>query len=395
MPRFVFYAIFIVVVLSVLIGSHYYFFLRLVRGPAWPAPWRNVAKWTIVCLGASVPLVFFLYRILPLGAARAILFIPYLWIGMMLLIAFFLLCADAIKLLGWLGFKVTGKGDWFAAFIRQAVTQRAVALGVVGITLVLTPISIHNAMAEPILHRIDVKLERLPESMDGFKIAQLTDLHLGPTLQRDYLENVVRLTNAQHPDLVVITGDLVDAPVDRLLPVLEPLTRLESEHGVFFVTGNHEFYAGPEEWLPALEKLGLRVLQNERVSIENDGAAFDLAGIHDLQGGRFSPDYVPDLTAALCGRNEERELVLLAHQSLIIDEAERQGVGLVLSGHNHGGQIWPWMHLVRLQQPYLSGLHRQGKTAIYVSQGTGFWGPPMRLGTRSEIALLTLQATGK
>jgi predicted MPP superfamily phosphohydrolase len=208
------------------------------------------------------------------------------------------------------------------------------------------------------------------------------------------MQGIVGQLAEERPDLLVITGDLVDAPVEKLMGALAPLKDLELPHGMFLVTGNHEYYAGLKEWLPAFADLGIRVLKNERVAIEREGAGFDLAGVYDREGRRYGTEFGPDLQKALQGRDPKREVVLLAHQSLVMDEAERLDVGLVLAGHNHGGQIWPWMHMVGLQQPYVSGLHRQGRTAIYVSDGTGFWGPPMRLGTRSEIAMVILQSPG-
>lgn len=390
MPRALQFAVFLAVILIVLVGSHLYFHLRLVRNPAPGAPWRQVATWTLVALGASVPLVFLLSRVLPHAAARAVLFVPYVWIGMMLLLAFFLLCADLLKLLAWVGLKLSGHGDYFADTARRLLRDRIVAGVVLATTLVLTVVSVRNGLAAPAVRRVRVVLDKLPASLDGFRLVQLTDLHLGPTLHRDFLEDVVERTNALEPDLVVITGDLVDASVEHLLPALKPLGELRAAHGVYFSTGNHEYYAGLDEWLPAIEGLGVRVLYNRRVPIEADGAGFDLAGVPDPTGRSYGPGRAPDLEGTLAGRDPVRPVILLAHQSVVIDEASRAGVDLVLSGHNHGGQIWPWMHLVGLQQPYVSGLHRHDGTAIYVSEGTGFWGPPMRLGTRSEIALIVL-----
>jgi predicted MPP superfamily phosphohydrolase len=163
---------------------------------------------------------------------------------------------------------------------------------------------------------------------------------------------------------------------------------------VYFVTGNHEYYAGAESWCAHLTSLGLRVLRNERVEIGTADASFDLAGIDDLSGRHFGPGHGADLPRALSGRDSSRELVLLAHQPRVVVEAEQAGVGLQLSGHTHGGQIWPFNFLVRLQQPVISGLERVGRALIYVSDGTGYWGPPMRLGSRAEITQLTLEAAG-
>jgi predicted MPP superfamily phosphohydrolase len=203
---------------------------------------------------------------------------------------------------------------------------------------------------------------------------------------------VVDSVNALQPDVVAITGDLVDGSVSRLAPHVAPLARLRARHGVFFVTGNHEYYAGVEEWCTHLGELGVRVLRNERVRIGDGEHSFDLAGVDDYAGRHFGHGHGADIERALSGRDETRELVLLAHQPRAVVEAERAGVGLQISGHTHGGQIWPFNYLVRLQQPVTSGLVRFGRSLIYVSNGTGYWGPPMRLGSPAEITQLVLEA---
>jgi predicted MPP superfamily phosphohydrolase len=231
---------------------------------------------------------------------------------------------------------------------------------------------------------LSLPIKKLPREHDGFTIVQLTDLHVGPTIGREWLEHVVERTNALKPDLVAITGDLVDGSVEHLREAVAPLANLKAKHGVFFVTGNHEYYSGVEDWLAELGRLGVRCLRNERVTV---AGAIDLAGIDD-HTSRHS-----DLDAAQNGRDRARPCVLLAHQPKAIHGAARHGVDLQLSGHTHGGQIWPWNYLVRLQQPYVAGLVRHEETHLYVSRGTGYWGPPMRLGSPAEIAKLVLRAS--
>jgi len=192
----------------------------------------------------------------------------------------------------------------------------------------------------------------------------------------------------------VITGDLVDASVARLGPALAPLAKLDARCGVAFVTGNHEYYSGAREWVDFLRSRGIRVLLNQRIEIGDGdpaGATFDLAGIPDPGGARLGADHRPDVGRALAGRDPDRGLVLLAHQPRQIELAKGHGVGLQLSGHTHGGQLWPFGALVALTQPWIAGLHRADDgTAIYVSRGTGFWGPPMRVGNPAEIASIVL-----
>jgi predicted MPP superfamily phosphohydrolase len=231
--------------------------------------------------------------------------------------------------------------------------------------------------------------------MSGLRLVQLTDLHIGPILGRDWLASIVASVNALDPDVVVITGDLVDGSVETLREQVAPLADLRAKRGVYFVTGNHEYYSGVDEWIAELTRLGVRVLRNERVAIGDGDEAFDLAGVDDWSAGRFGAGHGPSLERALAGRDSSRELVLLAHQPKQIIEAAARGVGLQISGHTHGGQIFPWNFLVRLDQPYVDGLALHNDTYIYVSRGTGYWGPPMRVGAPPEITLLELVSEAK
>jgi predicted MPP superfamily phosphohydrolase len=241
---------------------------------------------------------------------------------------------------------------------------------------------------------IPVRLARLPPELSGFRIAQLTDLHLGPILRKRFLETVVEEANAARPDLIVVTGDLVDGSVEHLAPALAPLSKLRARCGIAFVTGNHEYYSGVEEWLEYLRARDIRVLMNERIAVGDvaaGGASFDLAGVPDHHAGRFHPDHEPDLERALTGRDADRELVVLAHQPIQIALARGRNVGLQLSGHTHGGQLWPFRALVAMTQPFVTGFHRvEDGTQIYVSRGAGFWGPAMRVLEPAEIPTIVL-----
>jgi len=216
-------------------------------------------------------------------------------------------------------------------------------------------------------------------------------VHVGPTIGRTFIEQIVAQANAANPDVIAITGDLVDGSVEELREHVAPLAQLKARYGVYFVTGNHEYYSGAQAWCEELERLGIRVLRNERVSIGGADASFDLAGIDDAHAHQFGNGHGADLARAVLGRDPSRELVLLAHQPRAVFEAVEHGVGLQLSGHTHGGQIWPWTYLVRLQQPVVAGLARFSDTQVYVSRGTGYWGPPMRLAAPAEITRVTLR----
>jgi predicted MPP superfamily phosphohydrolase len=228
--------------------------------------------------------------------------------------------------------------------------------------------------------------------MDGFSIVQITDVHIGNTIGEAFVSTMVERVNKAKPDLIAITGDLVDGRLSSLAAAAEPLRDLRAKHGVFFVTGNHEYYSGVESWLPHLRTLGIRVLRNEREPIEVGGHGFDIAGVDDHSSNRWK-GHGPDLQQAMRGRHPEREVVLLAHQPRQVHQAKKHDIGLQLSGHTHGGQIWPWHYLVKLQQGGLiGGLSRHGDTQLYVSKGTGYWGPPIRFLAKSEITRLRLRS---
>ena len=264
--------------------------------------------------------------------------------------------------------------------LAAAVAVLAIGLGVSGLA---------EGLGRVRVKKIRIALRRVRPSRVGYTIVQLSDIHVGPTIGREFIEDIVARTNELAPDLIVITGDLVDGSVAVLRDAVAPLAKLKAKDGVFFVTGNHEYYSGVDEWLAHLPSLGIRVLRNERVTIGEGLDAFDLAGVDDYSAGRFE-GHGADLPRALAGRDRGRTLILLAHQPKQIFEAAREDVDLQLSGHTHGGQMFPFGFLVRLQQPYVAGFHMHEGTAIYVSRGTGYWGPPMRVGSPAEITHIEL-----
>ncbi len=381
---------FIAIAVSLLAGIHYYLWARLIRDPRWAAPWVTVGGTLLSLLAASIPLSLFLGRG-DGGYRRGFVWGGYVWLGVMFLLFTVVLSTDLLRLLAAIARRVAVAQPLDPQ--RRTLLARLTA-GATGVLVSGLAAAALRAVQKPVeVRRVSVRLDRLPRAQDGFRIVQLTDIHVGPTIGRAFVEEIVARTNALGPDLVAITGDLVDGTVGRLAAAIEPLARLRAPHGVYFVTGNHEYFSGAEDWLNELNRLGIRVLRNERVSIGNGTVGFDLAGVDDRSAvhyGGLSPHDA--LGRALLDRDPGRELVLLAHQPRTLLDAEPFGVGLQLSGHTHGGQMWPFNFVVGLQQPFVAGLHRRGSSQIYVSRGTGYWGPPMRLGAPAEITEIRLES---
>jgi predicted MPP superfamily phosphohydrolase len=248
-----------------------------------------------------------------------------------------------------------------------------------------------NARRRAGVRRVDVPIANLPASLHGFTIAQISDIHVGPTIKRNYLDAIVDAVNELETDLIAVTGDLVDGSVAQLAQHTQPLARLAARHGAYFVTGNHEYYSGVEAWVSEIRRLGLRVLMNEHVVLTHEGAIVVVGGVTDHGAHHYDPAQRSDPAAAMVGAPRDAAFkLLLAHQPRSAFAAAPVGFDLQLSGHTHGGQFLPWTFLVRLQQPITAGLHRFQSLWIYVSRGTGYWGPPLRLGAPSEITHLRL-----
>lgn len=379
-------AIFLAVVLGLTAGIHYYLWVRLVKDPQWGAPWTTVGTCSLVLFALSIPLAFATTRWFPRDAAAPFAWIAYGWMGVMFLLMVLLLPSELVRLgASWTNAAV----DELASASRRNFLSRSIA-GLVAVSgASLSGLALIAGLKPVDVQRVTVRLPGLPEALRAFRIVQLTDIHVGPTIGREFIEQLVEKTNALEPDMVAITGDLVDGSVAELAAQVEPLRELRARHGVFFVTGNHEYYSGADPWIAHLETLGVRVLKNERVTLAHDGAELDVVGVHDWTSDSFG--HGADLEKALEGKPSHRKTVLLAHQPKQIDEAAERGIDLQISGHTHGGQIFPFNYLVRLQQPYVAGLHDHRGSKLYVSRGTGYWGPPMRLGVPAEITHIELE----
>jgi len=271
--------------------------------------------------------------------------------------------------------------------------ERDSAAAVPLLGLLATALGLWNARRTAAVVEVDVPIAGLPAGLHGFTIAQISDIHVGPTIKAPYLRRIVDAVNRLRADMVAVTGDLVDGSVRELSAHVAPLAELQSRHGTFFVTGNHEYYSGAAGWVTELRRIGLRVLMNEHVVVRHDGADLVVAGVTDFSAHHFDPAQRSDPQAALAGAPQAAGTrVLLAHQPRSADAAERAGFDLQLSGHTHGGQFWPWNLFVPLQQPFTAGLNRLRRLWVYTSRGTGYWGPPKRFGAPSEITRLRLVA---
>lgn len=347
--------------MAILGSAHFYIWSRFVAAAGLPAPWHVIATAAIIVFAPSLPLASISLRRLPRAKAMPLVLVAYTWFGF----AVYLLPAAAVT---------------HAACAIASVDPRSAAI--VGVaTAVATVIYgfVHVARG-PFVRRVTISLPGLPAAAEGYQLVQLTDVHIGPILGDRFAADVVAKVNALSPDLIVITGDLVDGYLRELRQHIEPLRGLRARDGVYAVTGNHEYYWDVDAWLEHLRSLGIRILRNQHVRIHD---SFDLAGVDDSSA-------TEDVPGALAGRDRAVPVILLAHHPRVITRAAAAGVDLQLSGHTHGGQLLPLGWLSRLFDPHVSGLARFGATWLYVSEGTGFWGPPMRVGTSSEITLITL-----
>jgi predicted MPP superfamily phosphohydrolase len=271
------------------------------------------------------------------------------------------------------------------------VLTRDSAIGVPLLALAVTVIGFVNARRVARVVKVEVPIAGLPAALHGYSIVQISDIHVGPTIRRPYLNAIVTRVNALKPDAIAVTGDLVDGSVQRLALHVEPLSRLAAPDGSFFVTGNHEYYSGAEQWIAEVRRLGLNVLMNEHVIRRRGDAALMIAGITDYSAHLFHPEHKSDPQRAASGAPDGVAVrILLAHQPRSAPAAADAGFDLQLSGHTHGGQFFPWNLFVPLQQPFVAGLNRVRSLWVYTSRGTGYWGPPKRFGAPSEITLVKL-----
>ena len=274
---------------------------------------------------------------------------------------------------------------------RRDFIQKMLSIGIITTTGASTLVGLYNARKGPTIMRSNIPLNKLGKNLNGLTIAQISDLHVGPTIKEGYVEGVVDQVNNLNPDVIAITGDLVDGSVKYLAKHVEPLKDLHANVGKYFVTGNHEYYSGVDRWLDKTDQLGLKNLIDSHDVIKRGSDSITIGGVTDYRSSTIKPDHKSDANKAFYGAPKNIPKILLAHQPWSIFNAHDAGTDLQLSGHTHGGQFWPFTYAVRMANPYTAGLHDHNGTWIYVNRGTGYWGPPMRLGVNSEITLVTLE----
>lgn len=377
--------IFLGVITGLTVGTHYYLWARLIRDPMWPSPWRQIATVALVALALSIPASMMAWRTLPRSVAIPVSWVGYVWMGSMFLLLV-LLWGGELARWSWVRYASFasvngGRREFLAQLLAGGAGVFGLALSGWGVWSAIRPVEVK---------RVGVRLKKLPASLSGLRIVQLTDMHVGLTIGRDFVEDVVKKVNALEPDVVAITGDLIDGSVQDLGAAVAPLGEIRAKLGTFFVTGNHEYYSGADSWLDFLRSIGIKALRNERVELEANGDSIHVAGVDDWTAHQFGNGHGSDMARAMEGRDSTKPVVLLAHQPVHFDQAREHGVDLQISGHTHGGQIFPFGFLTRLVQPFVSGLHQRGDSQIYVSSGTGYWGPPMRIAAPAEITLIEL-----
>jgi predicted MPP superfamily phosphohydrolase len=382
----------IAIVLAILAGALVYVGRRLIIHSPLQRRGRRVASavyttWFVSIVALTILSMSFA------SASGAASWYTYVSLGFLSFLFFLLLIRDIVALAGRLVARLRARGHRSDAVDegRREHLLRITNAGVIGASAILTSYGLYEARRRPGIVEIDVPIERLPRALDGFRIVQITDIHAGLTVGRDWVETIVAEVSALAPDLIAFTGDVVDGSVAHLADVVRPFSELRAPHGMFFVTGNHEYYSGAVEWVRQMERFGYDVLMNEHRIVERDGARFVVGGVTDFTAGEFVKSHASDPARAFRGAPPELARVFMAHQPKTLRQTDGVDFDLMLSGHTHGGQFFPWNLLTALDQPYLSGLHRPQGKWIYVSKGTGYWGPPVRLGARSEITVVRLR----
>ncbi len=363
-----------------------------------PMKWNRARKrtaWSILVIIFTLPIVSMSLVRFGDGANFYLAWVTYVGLGFasfLFVLLFFrdisLLVLRATRKLGSL---LTPKISTLDSSRREFLIQTS-NIGIIGAAGIATSYGIYEARKTPGIEEIAVPIARLPKEFDGFTIAQISDIHAGLTVKRDWIETVAGKIQSLNPNSIAFTGDLADGSVRELENDVAPLKELRAPFGKYFVTGNHEYYSGVEQWIRHAEKIGFDVLMNEHRAIEKNGATIIFAGVTDYTAGQFDKEHSSNPEKAIEKAANADTKILLAHQPRTLYKTDSLDFDLILNGHTHGGQFFPWNLLATVGQPFIKGLNRYNNSVVYVSKGTGYWGPPVRVGARSEITLITLKA---
>ena len=377
---------------GILGAGHWYLANRLVVAVGLPDGITRVLLFAIAGGAASIVLQPITERLVRPPWSRVVAWPATLWMGLFFYLFLLTAFSDLLLLVG------SFLGEDLARLSAQAsVPGLPVARWRSGLVLAiacsLAGAGLRGGLSAPACKQVEIWIERWPAALDGFRIVQISDIHIGPILGQSFARHLVDRIHALAPDLVAITGDLVDGRVGKIAAEVAPFSDLKAPRGVFLVTGNHDHYSGVESWVEWARGIGICVLRNQRVTIEEAGlGSFELAGVDDHRSGFETGRGGEDLDAALEDLSPDRAVILLAHDPTTFKRASAMGIDLQISGHTHGGQIWPFEYFVRAAVPFVAGHYRRGDAQLYVSRGTGFWGPPMRLFAPSEITEIRLRS---
>lgn len=373
---------------------HVYLYRRLVRDTTRAARVRQVAIALSIALVFLFPAQRVVLRAVPRSWGVALSTVIWFWVGFATYLFFWTVVFDVARVVRsfYQRMRATPREAHPVSPERRLFLSRAVAGGALMSSGAMSGYGFWRAFEPAQLTEMPIRLPKLPKALDGMTILHLTDLHISHILRRPFVADLVRRTNALKPDLVAITGDLIDGEVDQLAEAVAPLRDLKSRYGTFFVTGNHDYYWGDVQWAEALNRMGINVLRNRLVRVGDAGASVDLVGVDDWGARNLRPGRGYNLERAIAGRNPDRASVLLAHEPANFETAATSGMDLQLSGHTHGGQLFPMTAMVRMRWKYNRGLYTHGAGQLYVSRGIGFWGPPLRVGSDPEIVKIILLA---
>lgn len=383
--------IFLSVVITILVLGHVYIARRLSAGSD-----ERVTRLTKRLIYGQGLLILCSMSARGVGSLGVGWQVPLQWAGMIALGLFSLEMVSliAIDVLSWLWSKAASlRGlETETDADRRALLLRPFRLGAMALTGAIGATGVRQAYMAAEVVEVEIPIANLPQALDGFRIAQVSDIHVGPTVRGSFLAGIVHRVNELEADMVAVTGDLVDGSVASIGRDVAPIAGFKSRHGTYFITGNHEYYAGAERWIAFLRSHGVTVLLNEHVVLEHDSSRLMLAGVTDHRAGRQVPGHTTDPAGAAAGAPACPARVLLAHQPRSAYAAAKTGAyDLQLSGHTHGGQYVPFSWLINLFQPFAVGLHRHEGMWVYTNRGTGYWGPPIRTGVRPEITSVVLR----